>query len=1036
LRFARLACFCLIFAICSFAAGSPVIVFDRQIRPILSDNCFTCHGPDDKHRMANLHFDTKDGAFSKPGVIVPGDSVASKLYQRISSPNEAMRMPPTYSGHKLTAAQIDLIKNWIDQGATWQTHWAFVAPVRPAEPAVSDSQWPKTPIDRFVLAKLDKEGLKPSPETGKGTLLRRVTFDLTGLPPTAAELKAFLADSSPHAYDKVVDRLLASPHFGERMAMQWMDFARYSDTHGYHIDSAREMWAWRDWVIQAFSNNMPYDQFTIQQIGGDLLPNATQSQKIATGFNRNHMINFEGGAIPEEYQNEYMVDRIEATSTTWLGITLGCARCHDHKYDPLRQKDFYSFGAFFNTISDKGLDGYKGNAAPFLQMPSPAQADMKALLIETIKQKDAEITEAERAWEKSQAGAIAPSVTAPSAQFRFDGVLDAPAKLTGKIEFVEGRLGKAADFGDESEVSLGAISGFPAKSAFTVALWVKPEGPSGMSILQAYKTSPQSGPGFELAADYCSHEHCNVIVRMQGDGPATGFEAKSLRGLALSEWNQLTVSYDGSGHAKGVQIYVNGQSVPTTAIRDSLSGGSFDGIAWVIGKKEWGVPFKGQLQDLRFYPKRMYASEAATLAVTEPVAALLAIPESKRTDEQKKWLREYFVREVGNPAEKQMGTDLATLKRGLEQLNHEIPSTMVMAESATPRDTFVLARGDYRNKTEKVEPNTPAVLPPLPRDAPRNRLTLAKWLVDPDNPLTARVAVNHFWQMYFGLGIVKTSEDFGSQGDPPSNQDLLDWLATEFIRSKWDVKAMQRLIVTSAVYRQASAVTPELLERDPENRLLSRGPRFRLPAEMVRDNALAVSGLINPKVGGPSVLPYQPKGLWEEMAFAGDFSAQTYVQSHGADLYRRSMYTFVKRTVPYPGLNTFDAPDREKCTARRGVTNTPLQALILMNDPTYVEAARAFAERDLHEAKPTEEDRISYAFRLATDRDPSPKELEILHNLYHKEIGHFDTDRKAAEKLVAVGESRPQGKYDPAELAAWTLVTSTILNMDETITKN
>ncbi len=1012
-------------------------MFDRQIRPILSDNCFTCHGPDEKHRMAALHFDTKDGAFSKAGVIVPGDSAGSRMFQRISNPDEAKRMPPVYSGHKLTAAQIDLIKNWIDQGAKWETHWAFATPQRPVEPPVSDARWAKTPIDRFVLARLDKEGLKPSPEADKATLLRRVTFDLTGLPPTPGELKAFLADGSAHAYDKVVDRLLASPHYGERMAMQWMDFARYADTHGYHIDSARQMWVWRDWVIQAFTQNMPYDEFTIEQIAGDLLPNATQSQKIATGFNRNHMINFEGGAIPEEYLNEYMVDRIEATSTTWLGITLGCARCHDHKYDPLRQKDFYSFGAFFNTISDKGLDGQKGNAAPFLQLPSAAQAEMKAKLIEAIKRKDAEITASEKAWEATQAENAEGKVSEAAARFGFNGELDGSSKLvSGKLGFIEGRVGKAADFGDDTQVSLGVVSGFPSTSAFTVAMWVKPEGPSGMSILQAYKTSPQSGPGFEIASDYCSGGHCNVIVRMRSEGEKAGFEAKSLQGLALHEWNQLTVSYDGSGHAKGVQIYVNGASVATAAMQDSLAAASFEGIAWTIGNKEWGVPFKGQLQDLRFFAKRMYAVEARELGLSEPLSLVLAIPEPKRNDEQKKWLRQYFLSDVANPAEKLTGTDYATLKRALEQFDREIPSTMVMAESDKPRDTYVLGRGDYRNQTEKVEPNTPAVLPPLPRDAPRNRLTLAKWLVDPANPLTARVAVNHFWQMYFGLGIVKTSEDFGSQGDPPSNQELLDWLATEFIRSKWDVKAMQRLIVTSAVYQQASKVSPEMLERDPENRLLARGPRFRLPAEMVRDNALALSGLMNQQIGGPSVLPYQPKGLWEEMAFGGDFSAQTYEQSHGTDLYRRSMYTFVKRTVPYPSLNTFDSPDREKCTVRRGVTNTPLQALVLMNDPTYVEAARAFAERDMAEAKPTEEDRIRYAFRLATERDPSAKELEILHSLYRKEITHYDTDRKAAQKLLEVGESKAGAKYDPAELAAWTLITSTILNMDETITKN
>jgi hypothetical protein len=987
--------------------------------------------------MAGLHFDTKDGAFSKTGVIVPGDSAISRMFQRISNPDVSKRMPPPYSDHKLTPAQVDLIRNWIDQGAKWETHWAFVAPQRPAEPQVSDAKWVKTPIDSFVLAKLDKEGLKPSPEADKATLLRRVTFDLTGLPPTPTELKAFLNDSSPRAYEKIVDRLLESPHYGERMAMQWMDFARYSDTHGYHIDSARQMWVWRDWVIQAFTKNMPYDEFTIEQLAGDLLPNATRADQIATGFNRNHMINFEGGAIPEEYQNEYMVDRIEATSTTWLGITLGCARCHDHKYDPLRQKDFYSFGAFFNTISDKGLDGYKGNAAPFLQLPSPAQADMKARLIEAIKEKNAEITAAEDAWEKTRPANATQRLEAPAAHFGFDGQLDKSATLvSGKLNFVDGRLGKAADFDDETQVSLGAVTGFPSASAFTVSMRVKPEGPSGMNIVQAYKTSPQSGPGFEIASDYCSGEHCNVIVRLRSDGENAGFEAKSLQGLKLSEWNQLSVSYDGSGHAKGVQIYINGLSAPTVANRDNLAAASFDGITWVIGKKDWGVPFKGQLQDLRFYARRMYASEERQMDVEEPLQAVLNIPEDKRNEEQKKWLRTYFLSEVANPSEKLAGTDHATLQRALTQFNLEIPSTMVMAESDKPRETYVLGRGDYRNKVEKVEPNTPAVLPPLPTGAPRNRLTLAKWLVDPGNPLTARVAVNHFWQMYFGLGIVKTSEDFGSQGDPPVNQDLLDWMATEFVRSKWDVKAMQKLIVTSAAYKQSSKVTPELLERDPENRLLARGPRFRLPAEMVRDNALALSGLMNPQIGGASVLPYQPKGLWEEMAFGGEYSAQTYEQSHGADLYRRSMYTFVKRTVPYPTLNTFDAPDREKCTVRRSVTNTPLQALVLMNDPTYVEAARAFAQRDLNEAKASEDDRIKYAFRLATDREPSAKELELLQNLYKKEINHYDTDRKAAEKLLAVGESKPEAKYDPAELAAWTLVTSTILNMDETITKN
>ncbi|HLH03257.1 MAG TPA: DUF1553 domain-containing protein [Bryobacteraceae bacterium] len=1041
------ALLCLPFAVSTLlAATAPTVDFDRQIRPILSDNCFTCHGPDEKHRMAGLHFDTKDGAFGKPGVIVPGNSAASKMYQKISNPNPALRMPPPYANRKLTAAQIETIRNWIDSGATWETHWSFTPPKRPELPPVADEKWVRNPIDRFVLAKLQKEGLKPTPEADKVTLLRRVTFDLTGLPPTPAELDAFLKDKSLNAYEKVVDRLLASPHYGERMAMQWLDFARYADTHGYHIDSAREMWPWRDWVIRAFNANLPYDEFTIEQLAGDLLPHPTESQIIATGFNRNHMINFEGGAIPEEYQNEYIVDRIEATATTWLGITLGCARCHDHKYDPLRQKDFYSFGAFFNSVAEKGLDGKKGNAVPFLQLPSKEQAEMKARLIDAIDKKDAEIRAAQTDWEQHQRQLAAPDVTdGLVSEFQFDDPAKSGKVLSGKPAFVDGRYGRAIDLMQEAQISFGETGALDSARPFTIAFWVRAGGPSGMAILQHYEKSPKDSAGYEIALDYCSRGSCSVIVRMRGADSHSLLEVRSKDGVRFEEddngepvehWNHVAVSYDGSGRAKAIQIYIDGRSVKTTVGEDHLGAVSFAKGDLQIGNKDWGTPFKGSLGDLRFYNRRLYATEAYQLGLLHPLSNILAIPEEKRTAEQKRWLRAYFLKEGGNPAEQQLSVDYREFERGLDEINQEIPSTMVMREMEKPRETYVLARGDYRNKGEKVEPNTPAILPPLPKDAPRNRLTLAKWLVDPANPLTARVAVNHFWQIYFGLGIVKTSEDFGSQGDPPSNQELLDWLATEFVAQHWNVKAMQRLIVTSATYRQGSEVTPELLEKDPENRLLAHGPRFRLDAEMVRDNALAVSGLINEKIGGPSVSPYQPKGLWEEMAFGGGFSAQTYDQSHGADLYRRSLYTFWKRTVPYPTLNIFDAPSREKCTARRGVTNTPLQALVLMNDPTYVEAARALAERDLREAGPTPEARIRHAFRLATDREPTAQEIEILDGLYKKEMAHYDSNPKAAEKLLAVGESKRDPKRNPSELAAWTMVSSTILNMDETITKN
>jgi len=1034
------ACILFILAPLAVCAATPSVDFDRSVRPILSDNCFTCHGPDSTKRMATLHFDTKEGAFSKPGVIVPGDSAASKMYQRISNPNQAMRMPPLSTGHKLTPVQIETIKQWIDSGAKWETHWAFAPPVRPDLPAVKSESWTRTPIDRFILARLEKEGLTPAPETNKATLLRRVTFDLTGLPPTPAELKNFLADNSSTAYEKVVDRLLASPHYGERMSVPWLDLARYSDTHGYHIDSAREMWPWRDWVIQAFNQNMPYDQFTLEQIAGDLLPNSTQAQRIATGFNRNHMINFEGGAIPEEYQNEYIVDRIEATSTAWLGITLGCARCHDHKYDPLTQKDFYSFGAFFNAVPEEGLDGYKGNAKPFLQLPNPQQTAAKELLSKFIKQKDEELLQAQLGWERQQREMPVADVTAGLiAEYPFaDSLADrlhsdtTPKLLNGKLEFVDGLAARAADFDAEPQLSFGSAAPLASDKPFALAFWVKADGPSGMSVFQRFVKSPKEGSGFEIALDYCAKNGCDVVVKMRDRGPDSGIEIKSQRGAALRSWSYVTVTYDGSGKAKGLQVYVDGQAVTADIVRDEpLHNIAFNQGDLQIGNKDWGTPFKGQLSDLRFYDRRLYPNEVSELAIFGPLQKLINVPVDRRSDVQKKWLRDYFVANVANPLEKQQKQDLAILNRGFDQLNREIPSTMVMADMEKPRDTFVLKRGDYRLQGDKVTPNTPIVLPALPSDAPRNRLTLAKWIIDPGNPLTARVAVNHFWQMYFGVGLVKTAEDFGSQGDPPSNQALLDWLAVEFVASHWDVKALQRLIVTSAAYQQSSKVTPELFEKDPENRLLARGPRFRLPAEMIRDNALFVSGLINDKIGGPSVLPYQPKGLWEEMAFGGDFSAQTYVQSHGADLYRRSMYTFGKRTVPYPGLNTFDAPDREKCTARRTITNTPLQALLLMNDPTYLEASRALAQRAL-----SQPDRMNWVFRLVTDRDPSPKEVEILTKLYQKEHAHYADHKDAAEKLLVIGESKPDSRLDPADLAAWTMVASTILNMDETVTKN
>jgi len=780
--------------------------YNRDIRPILSNNCFKCHGPDAAERKGGVRLDERDAAL-KPGEsgdipLVPGKTETSALVSRIFAEDEDARMPPADSGKKLTAAQRELLKRWVAEGALYQQHWSFVPPKRPDLPKVAHAVWPRNAIDHFILARLERDGLQPSPEADKATLIRRLSFDLTGLPPTPAEVDAYLLDNRPDAYERVVDRLLASPHHGERMALDWLDAARFADTNGYHIDNGRDMSRWREWVIDAYNRNLPFDRFTVQQLAGDLLPDADDPQenlrqRLASGFNRNHMINFEGGAIPQEYHNAYIVDRVNTTATVWLGLTVACAQCHDHKYDPVSQKEYYQLYAYFYNVPENGLDGSTGNSSPLLKHPTPEQ------------------------------------------QKSFDELAAAVRKI-------------------ETEAS---------------------------------------GPIPE--ADAARRVH--------------------------------------------------------------------------IGK----------------------------------------------------------------------------LRKQRENLDRHVPTTMVMSEMEKPRDAFILVRGQYDKTGEKVKPGVPASLSPLPAAAPSNRLGLARWLVDPAHPLTARVAVNRYWQMYFGTGLVKTAEDFGAQGEQPSHPELLDWLAVEFpapsaapagsgSSTAWDMRALLRLIVTSATYRQSSAVSPLLLAHDPENRLLARGPRMRLQAEFIRDQALAVSGLLNDKIGGASVSPYQPGGLWEELASRQDgsnWTAQTYTQSHGPDLYRRTMYTFWKRTSPPPTLSTFDAPDRETCTVRRARTNTPLQALVLLNDPTYVEAARKLAERIMSEAGPTADERIALAFRLATARQPSANELAVLKQTFKDQWAFFRADAGAAAKLLKVGEAPRNEKLDAAELAAWTTVASVILNLDETVTK-
>ncbi|MGB2712905.1 MAG: DUF1553 domain-containing protein [Vicinamibacterales bacterium] len=1032
-------------------AAAP-ISFNREILPILSNNCFACHGPDEKKRETKFHFDTKEGAFLKKGVIEPGNAAESLLIEMITHPDPKERMPPADSGHALTQKQIDLLRRWIDEGAKWDTHWAYTAPVRPELPTVGQQQWVRNPIDRFILARLEREGLKPSAEADKVTLLRRVTYDLTGLPPTPADVDAFLADKSSDAYERRVDTLINSPRYGERMAMPWLDAARYADTHGYHIDSLRGMWPWRDWVINAFNRNMPFDQFTIEQLAGDLLPNATREQKIASGFNRNHMINFEGGAIADEYQVEYVVDRVEATSSAFMGLTMGCARCHSHKFDPISHKEFYQFFAFFNNVAERGLDGRTGNAVPLMLLPSPAQQARLDELDAAIQSReralaDEVVAPLQGEWEASLTGKLPPLETdGLMAHYELDGSF---SDISGRYQhghtvigdptFEIGQIGRAVSFDGDTEVTFGDVGSFDRSDRFSLAAWVRPRGNLPIDLFQKLADKDRRR-GYEWKFDDIvlvgiQRWAARLTVTLASDSPTDAIRVRTRERLRLGDWYHIALTYDGSGKASGVFLYVDGKLFETDVVGDSLSGSIRTEAPIRVGSKALGKAFVGNIDDLRFYNRTLLPEQVERLAIHYTPRAILSGVTGKRSKEDGVELREYFLTYQAPERLRALHKELKALRLERAEFEQQIPSAMVMAELKKPRETFVLARGDYRNHTEKVEAGVPAMLPPLQKDAPANRLTLAKWLVDPSHPLTARVAVNRFWQLYFATGIVKTQEDFGVQGEPPVHPELLDWLATEFVRSGWDIKAMQRLIVTSASYRQSSAVTPALLEKDPENRLLARGPRMRLPAEMIRDTALAASGLLNDEIGGPSVMPYQPAGLWEEMAFGEGFSAQSYAQSHGKDLYRRGMYTFWKRTVPPASLATFDAPDREKCTARRAFTNTPLQALVMMNDPTYVEASRALAQRTLLEGGKDERGRVEYAFRLATARKPSGKEVGVLRQLVKGRQEEFRRDRSAALKLVSIGEAPRDKRLDVAELAAWTTVASAILNLDETITK-
>lgn len=1009
-------------------AAKPVatIDFTRQVRPILSDNCFTCHGPDEKQRKARFRLDLKEAALGKlrdgSRAIVPGKPDDSVLLQRLEAKEPSERMPPPHANKKVTPEQIGLIRQWIQEGAPFAEHWAFVPPKRPALPPVKNKAWPRNPIDHFILARLEKEGLTPLPEADPVTLIRRLTLDLTGLPPTPAEVDAFLADKSPDAYEKLVDRLFASPHYGERLALDWLDAARFADTHGYHIDAGRDMTRWRDYVIDSFQKDLPFDRFTIEQLAGDLLPNATVRQKVASGFNRNHMINFEGGAIPQEYHTAYIVDRVNTTTTVWLGLTFACAQCHDHKYDPISHKEYYQLFAFFNNVPESGLDGSKGNAAPMIPAPTAAQArelariDADLISLEkNLSAGDPKLDAAQSAWEKTalDGKVVVWHPLQPSALNARGG-----AKLTvqpDKAILVTGANPPTDSYTITAPSALKTITALRLEALPHDSFNGKGPGRSinGNIVLTNIEIAAKQKAAFKTAvADFSQKDY--PIANAIDANPQTGWAIHPEVGKPLAATFVLNAPLTVDGGV-AITLDFNSQS----------------------GQHQLGH-FRLSVTDAE--------QPLGKQSIPDNIVAALKMPADQRTAAQKSALRTFYrTQVVAGPT----GQQIAKLRQSRSEIEKQMQSTMVMQEMPAPRETFILKRGEYDKKLDKVTAATPSFLPPLAKDAPSTRLGLARWLVDPKHPLTSRVTVNRYWQMFMGTGLVKTAEDFGSQGELPSHPELLDWLAAEFTDPSfspgsqnrpgaWSVRHLVRLIVTSAAYRQSSRITPALVARDPENRLLARGPRFRLQAEFIRDQALAASGLLNREIGGRSVSPYQPLGLWEELAIRGDsknWSAQFFVQGKGPDLYRRSMYTFWKRTSPPPQMMTFDAPDREVCTVRRSRTNTPLQALVLMNDPTYVEAARKLAERVLKE-KETTSDRLTHAFRLVTARTPRDAELAILQATLTKNLDRYRKNEKAAHALLAVGESPRDERFSVSELAGWTMTMSVILNLDETVTRN
>ena len=1037
-----------------------VVDFNYHVKPILSDRCYQCHGPDEKTRKAGLRLDVESIAFSKlnsgNSAFTSGNLYKSESAHRIIHDDPEVVMPPPEANLTLTNREKAIIFKWIEQGAEWKEHWAFLPPKK--QKSKTDNTLFQNPIDRFIKKRLEQEGLDFSPKASKAILARRLYLDLTGLPPSIAELDDFLNDKSYHSYENLVDRLMNTDAYAERLALDWLDLSRYADSHGLHADGIRTMWPWRDWVLKSFKENMPYDQFVTWQLAGDLLPEATQEQKLATAFNRNSPMTAEGGVIDEEWRLHYVFDRTETLSTAFLGLTVACAKCHDHKFDPISQKDYFQLTAFFNNIIELGMTGDDGEFGPLLPLSNKetqAKLDQLNEGLSNIK-KEISITreQLKKVYQYSEELAMKTKAK-PELVFHsgfeqmgeikkrrhsVDGKRDFYGKIDQMPEIVTGIKGNAFKFSkdhDQLYITNKLIPNLEWTDPFSFSIWLntskRKEG-SSQSLIANSGGKNDLWRGWECYLD----DQNKVNLRLINVAPSNLIHVRSVDSLQLNNWHHLTLTVDGSGKTEGVQFFHNGKEIETEGVIDNLyktikptyrdieKGFVSAQRNLIIGKSyegstgDYGL-FTGKLDELKFFN-----------GVLTPFEIQSIYSKNSKQKEEIQWpvVQNHLIEK--DPKILLLKKELKDNREQYLQIYEPIPEIMVMREMEEPRPTYLYNRGNYNEPLHTVEAKVPGVLPAMDKNLPKNRLGLSKWLFDKNNPLTARVAVNRYWQMIFGKGLVATPNDFGVQGQLPSHPELLDWLAVSFSED-WDLNALIKKMVLSETYQQQSVTNPSIDQKDPNNLLLSRANASRLPAEIIRDNALKVSGLLNTKVGGESVRPYQPKGLWKEKNNFSTFLLE-YKESQGEDLYRRGLYTFIRRTSPPPNMLTFDATSREVCTVKREVTSTPLQALVLLNDPQFFEASRIFAERII-KSKDTLEDQISHGFRLATARHPKEEELKILIDLYKSQYQYFRQNRDKAYQVLSVGEKARDMNLYSVKTAAMTMVANTLLNHNETYTK-